>query len=1585
MMAVLYLALQTSYVQNKIKIKVLEILSNKYEAEWAIDDIKFDFFDELHLEGILFRDQEGDTLLSAKSLHIDIGVLSLMQKSVHLDQVILSDAHIELYVLEDGVMNYQFLLDEKSTTKSNVDDDNLENSSGWNFGISVIDIPHSSIRYETLDMRMDHDHQEFKIDFSDLDLGNKRILISDIYLNKASTLLSISSQKESNDTDFIFPDIGWEIGVSDLGISDTDFSYQQGNRSHRATNLNLNILNVNIADKSIEADIKKIAAGYNDLIVFKNIEGNLQLIEDQLAIKNLEVLTNSDKLSVTTLEGGLNAMEWDISKLDLHISPTTIRDFYSFIPKGIYLNQEDILLATANEIHYSRTTIAASNLSITYGDIINTRLSLKTIYDHQGINSLETEISTLDARPLQLDLALEAFEWPDSLRHVDHIEMSGRITGDQKTLYLKDIILQADHLGNLSFGGKIKHWRKPNDIAYNLTIKSLSSTAESIPIAKVSSLAFDSLKNISFAGSLEGTLMNSKIIGSLETTLGTMDLDAYFQNLDKLDSLQYRGKVVLKQFDIGTFLKNKELDKVSLNLMAIGKGISLATIDASLNGEVTQFSYKDYLYDDLSIAADINQNKIDGQLSIKDEHIDLNYDGIIDLSNGGILLDFESQVNHFRPQALDLYSTDLNISGSIKSKLRFPFNEGQKGNFTIRNLLLNNATDTVTVDSFLIKAYKERDSTYVNISSDFMNAQVDGLFDIRELPAAFASMLDMDNFGKIGDSEVNSRYLNIEADINNLRPLDIILGRDVLLLDNAKISSSIDFSSKDIDGDISIDSLFYDQFFAEKITITIDQKEGAYFLNIDADNNSYAGNDIPIIDINNVYRDNILDSRFIAKDKDALPRIKFATLYSKQDSFHSIALQDSLVLNRKEWMAQAGNQIKIYPFKFIVDNLEITDQNEFLKVQSTDDTGDQLAINFNNFNIGQFSTLVTGEPSDFKGDINGDFTIKGLNTEVYYTTNIIIDDLEYKENKVGAINLQARDNPQTNLLTADISLVGPNNDLNVNGSYNIESRIFDFSLDINKVELQLLDPFMSDFMTDSKGSVNGEASLTGSPEKPILDGYLNLQDVFTTIVVNKSRYGIENHRIKFNNKSITLGELPITDNQGNKALVSGRIDHNYLSDMTLDLKLFTDKFTFLNTKKTDNDIFYGKLKLKAAADITGPISLLDVNIRASTLDSSAISISPFSAEKYLQQESFVKYGTPEIDEGKNQESLLKLAQQYPFKVNLILSATDKVDVNFIVDPVTGDNIKIKGDGDLRVVLSPDGQQEIYGLYTVSEGNYFFSYGDFVKRTFAISPGSTLRFNGDPLNAVLDIDAVYSVNTTTYELIKNEVAFDESEISASKERTNVNVILSLSGTISAPEINLDIKIPDQESTSVASLMNLKLNELRNDPNELNNQVFGLLIFNSFIVQDNTTSSFSSVGSGIAYSSLSNLVSGQLNKLAGKALKGVDVNVNVNSYESEYIDNGNGGNITEIGVQLKKQLFNDRLSISAVGNVDISNSDESSYAGFLGDFIVEYKLTEDGTYRLKVFSKSDYDQLLNENTNRNGVSIFFNKSFDSKKDD
>ena len=111
--------------------------------------------------------------------------------------------------------------------------------------------------------------------------------------------------------------------------------------------------------------------------------------------------------------------------------------------------------------------------------------------------------------------------------------------------------------------------------------------------------------------------------------------------------------------------------------------------------------------------------------------------------------------------------------------------------------------------------------------------------------------------------------------------------------------------------------------------------------------------------------------------------------------------------------------------------------------------------------------------------------------------------------------------------------------------------------------------------------------------------------------------------------------------------------------------------------------------------------------------------------------------------------------------------------------------------------------------------------------------------------------------------------------------------------------------------------------------------------------------------------------------------IDVSFNVNSYDSQYVNNGAGGNVTEVGLQVSKQLFNDRLSVSATGNVDLEENDTEAYSSVVGDFVLEYKLTEDGRYRIRVFSKTDYDRLLNENNNKNGVSLFFKKSFNSKR--
>jgi hypothetical protein len=269
----------------------------------------------------------------------------------------------------------------------------------------------------------------------------------------------------------------------------------------------------------------------------------------------------------------------------------------------------------------------------------------------------------------------------------------------------------------------------------------------------------------------------------------------------------------------------------------------------------------------------------------------------------------------------------------------------------------------------------------------------------------------------------------------------------------------------------------------------------------------------------------------------------------------------------------------------------------------------------------------------------------------------------------------------------------------------------------------------------------------------------------------------------------------------------------------------------------------------------------------------------------------------------------------------------------------------------------------------------------VKRKFNIKEGGQVYFNGDPLNARFNVTAVYETRATTYELIKNEATLSNSEVREAQRRTPVEVLLQLSGQLSSPSLEFDINLPENQGSAVSSTVNRKLEALRSNPNDLNQQVFGLILVNSFVLAE-SSNVLAGAGENTALSSVSKLFTNQLNRLADRYIKGVEVNVDIDSYKSQYGNGESASRVTELGIGISKQLFNDRLTVSVGGNLDVegTNSNASSFAG---DFLLEYKLTEDGDYLLRVFRKSDYDVLLEENSVRNGVSLFFRKEFDGKK--
>lgn len=107
--------------------------------------------------------------------------------------------------------------------------------------------------------------------------------------------------------------------------------------------------------------------------------------------------------------------------------------------------------------------------------------------------------------------------------------------------------------------------------------------------------------------------------------------------------------------------------------------------------------------------------------------------------------------------------------------------------------------------------------------------------------------------------------------------------------------------------------------------------------------------------------------------------------------------------------------------------------------------------------------------------------------------------------------------------------------------------------------------------------------------------------------------------------------------------------------------------------------------------------------------------------------------------------------------------------------------------------------------------------------------------------------------------------------------------------------------------------------------------------------------------------------------------VDVNLNYR--------NATADKAAQYSVGASTSLFNDRTVIEGYfGYVDDQNQNNLS-SQFIGDFSVEQKLNELGTWRLKVFNVTNQDELRNATRNSpyaQGVAIIYKQDFNNRKD-
>jgi TamB, inner membrane protein subunit of TAM complex len=575
-----------------------------------------------------------------------------------------------------------------------------------------------------------------------------------------------------------------------------------------------------------------------------------------------------------------------------------------------------------------------------------------------------------------------------------------------------------------------------------------------------------------------------------------------------------------------------------------------------------------------------------------------------------------------------------------------------------------------------------------------------------------------------------------------------------------------------------------------------------------------------------------------------------------------------------------------------------------------------------------------------------------------------IDSLAIENNEIGDLRFGATWNNADNLIDLGGELVrGDKRILGFSGALAPgKKEELDVDLLLDRFDLLAIEPYLPEAISDVQGLVTGKIDITGKLAAPQANGEVMLNNAGIRINYLNTKYTFS-HPLIIRPDQFAMDNVTLFDGQGGHAKASSfALNHDAFSRWNFDVAAELDHLQVLNTTLEDNQLFYGTAVGSGALNVEGYTENLGITVDAHTEKGTSLHF-PLGASTDVGGLSFVRFVKP----GENLDSLQAPVDLSGVHLDMKVGVTPDARFELIFDPTVGDIISGSGRGDIAMTVTPSGDFSMKGGLEVVEGDYLFTLRNLVNKQFTVDPGGRITWYGDPFDARLDMNAVYKLRTALYDIIPPG---ERSE--AYRKRVPVEVIMRLSDKLMQPGIGFNVRLP-----SVDEGVRTQVNSVLSDPDKLNKQVFALLVLNKFVSDDIGQGGSFGQGAGTsAGTTMAEFISSQLSNVISSASDAVDLGINYRP--------GNSIAADEFEVAVGKAFFNNRVQVSTnVGITGTNTSNAQNGAQFIGDFAVDYLITDDGKLRAKAFSQSNDRNLnqLNQAQTTQGVGLAYNEEFNT----
>lgn len=1349
--------------------------------------------------------------------------------------------------------------------------------------------------------------------------------------------------------------------------------------------------------------LKKTAEGETNISFLKELFKSKKKNKKKPNIVFQDVKLNNAKFKFKNLP------KYEEKDFGMNYSDIDVQNIQAYIKKGKF--DKDGLVAqitslkakekTGVNLLYLRTVFKLNDHEMSFnkahlysnagrlkGDVVFSYSSMKSMAYFS--DSVQMNINIIEAKSNVQNVAFFA---PILKGFNQFIILKGKVHG--KVDHLKSdslLVLWDGGVTDLNFD--FKHLHLKNKRKFDIILSNFRSTVGSVksfpmfPFEEGKKIPFpETIPNeekIRFNGRLTGDERKLRIDGVMDNESNYIQTDIVVKNdslyTDVTGTVDYKS-IYLKYFIPKTFNKtysqgnmafqwHKSKINEQTQLFIDMKNDQLRINDADIKDLNAQFTWNGSVWDGkISQLDDFqNINLILRYESKKDKKLRLE-GGIADLELAKLL------PNYYHKGEKVAFNGVINLDLNNKNDL--------KGKVKLYELTLENDEGIYPYGSISFSSFYKDLNHDLSLNSKALDLNVSGAFEMNKLfkiiPELYQLLIPQRS---TKDFDWNNENVVLKLNLKNWFLIQLLVPQELPDVPNVNLIAKL--NQNEVLMDAHFNKFTWSKQSFDNVFIHFDKKEhnGLIHLTIDTLKNDLIA--LNKIDYQGVLNKDFVKNNLIWKNpKKTFGDLHFNLIYN---SFNAIQMdwdQSTLALSDDTLQIFNNASVFIDSTSFNFERFELRSNTSAIALNGAIhkyDPNQNVNVRIANFDIQELYPLYSNKIEQrFQGIFDGSLNINHPNTTDSLKRidgSLKIKDFKLDELTIGNLDLNTKWNAQNSKLElrGDMDQEYLKN-ITFDGFYSFkDAEPLDMDISLNKTNFDFLNAFLPEIIEDFGAKAVGTVKLSGSFKEPKLNGKVFVEEGEIKLSQLNTKYTFSDY-IQINTHNISWENMKIKDEEGNMCTSDAQIKHHYFRDWEVNLGLNTSNLLVMDNNAKISPDYYGKLYLMGQGTYHYDSTINKLEFEGKTMKGSKF-ILPFEDEVLDEESGFINFvnkDTSQLNELSRQEQYE--AANFDFEMDVKLELTPDAKFELVFDDKVGEKIQGRAKGDIQLKLEKNGDFDMFGKAYIASGFYLFSFQNIINKKFDLEPGGEIKFDGDISTGEIDVKANYKVRANLRDLSPVVINSNNNLIDNSfKNSAEVNCGILLKRKLLNPDI--DFKITFVNENSVPDEVKTALVNITSTEQERNLQFFSLLLMNRFWPKLSVDNSANNLIGNTSSELLSNQVSNWLSSISDE----VDFNF-------KYKPNDTYGN-SELAFGFETQVLNDRLIIKGTAGVANRNSGTNNEINrnLIGDFIIEYKLSENGNFRVKAFNlTNDYTvSTIDNSLYTQGIGVNYSEDFDRLND-